>query len=58
MRELRVGRLKDMANEHFREKLASFFRRYAYNAWYPLTKEEFEAYEKENPGTEPYNWQR
>ena len=43
----RVGRLNPVATEHFREKLAEFFRRYPYDPWYPLSREEFEIYLKE-----------
>lgn len=60
MREHRIARLKHVANEHFRETLAQFFRRYPVNEWYPLTKEEFEAYAeaKKPEPVEPYAWQR
>jgi hypothetical protein len=58
MSELRVGRLNPLAYDHFREKLASFFRRYAYDAWYPLNKEEFEAYRSDYPDIAPFPWQR
>jgi hypothetical protein len=54
----RVGRLTDVAAEHFREKLAEFFRRYPYDPWYPLTREEFEIYLRDHPGEEPFRWQR
>jgi len=41
------------------EALAHFFRRYAYNEWYPLTKEEFAAYAADCPEpVAPYSWQR
>lgn len=49
-RHLRRGRLNEVADEHFRERLAEFFRRYPYNEWYPFTRDEFEAYRAENPG--------
>jgi hypothetical protein len=48
-RYLRRGRLNDVADEHFRERLAEFFRRYPYNEWYPFTREEFEAYRAGHP---------
>lgn len=59
MREHRIARLNDVATEHFRETLAQFFRRYPVNEWYPLTREEFEAYaESKKPElVEPYPWQ-
>jgi len=44
LRNLRTGRLNTVADEHFRERLAEFFRRYPYNEWYPFSKIEFEAY--------------
>ncbi len=59
MRDLRVGRLDKLATEHFRESLAQFFRRYPYDDWYPLTKEQFEAYAESCPEpVKPYPWQQ
>lgn len=55
---LRKFRLNDIAYEHFRESLAQFFRRYPYDEWYPFSKEEFEAYQAENPGAMPFEWQK
>lgn len=61
-RYLRRGRLNDLADEHFRERLAEFFRRYPYNEWYPFTKDEFEAYRAGLPQEahliHPYDYQR
>ncbi|GAB6393641.1 MAG: hypothetical protein MdMp014T_3014 [Treponematales bacterium] len=57
LRCLRRGRLNDVANEHFRERLGEFFRRYAYNEWYPLDTTEFTSYQKDYPDAEPYPWQ-
>ena len=57
-RDLRKGRLNDVAYEHFRERIGEFFRRYAYDEWYPLDQEELRAYVKEYAGTEPYPWQQ
>lgn len=61
-RHLRRGRLNATADEHFRERLAEFFRRYPYNEWYPFNKDEFEAYRAANPGEAelivPYPYQR
>lgn len=57
---LRIGRLIPEADEHFREHVAQYFRRYPYNEWYPLSKTEFETY-KEQPSrqnTPPYDWQK
>lgn len=58
LRNRRIGTLNKVANEHFREALSHFFRRYAYNEWYPLTKDQFEAYSNhsEEP-LEPFPWQ-
>jgi antitoxin (DNA-binding transcriptional repressor) of toxin-antitoxin stability system len=57
MRDLRRGRLNDMADEHFRERIADFFRRYPYDEWYSLNHEELAAYQQEYPDTIPYPWQ-
>lgn len=59
MRDQRIGRLNHVATEHFRETLAQFFRRYPVNEWYPLTKDEFEAYatEAQPEKVDPYPWQ-
>lgn len=56
---LRVGRLNDIADEHFREKIAQYFRRYPYNEWYPLSPEEFKHYTRDatRRDTPPYTWQ-
>jgi len=56
-RHLRKGRLIPEADEHFRERLAEFFRRYPYDEWYPLEKAEFDEYKKSYPETEPREWQ-
>lgn len=40
----RKARLKKFACEHFREKLAHFFHRYAWNEWYVLNKDEIGKY--------------
>ena len=57
LRGLRRGRLNATADEHFRERIGEFFRRYPYNEWYALNDEEMAEYTKEYPGTEPYEWQ-
>jgi hypothetical protein len=54
----RKGRLNEVAKQHFRERLAEFFRRYAYDEWYPLTREELAEYQKNHPDVEPFPWQR
>jgi hypothetical protein len=59
LKTFRIGRLKTVPYEHFREKIAQFFRRYPYDPWYPLNKEEFEAYAKDYPpgSIKPFEWQ-
>jgi hypothetical protein len=57
-RDLRKGRLNNVADEHFRERIAEFFRRYPYDEWYPLNPEELKAYLDEYPDAEPFPWQR
>jgi len=63
LRTTRSGRLDATADEHFRERLSDFYRRYPYNEWYPFTREEFEAYcegldADEMARVEPYPYQR
>lgn len=56
---LRLGRLNEIASEHFREKLSEFYRRFAYDEWYPLDKEELNEYKKDKPGPIiPFPWQQ
>ena len=40
----RMARLNEVALSHFRESFSHFFRRHAYNEWYPLTRDEYDAY--------------
>ncbi|MBK9746857.1 MAG: hypothetical protein IPO91_08735 [Chloroflexi bacterium] len=56
---LRMGRLNTVADEHFREQIAQYFRRYPYNEWYPFTKDELSEYRKDptRRDTLPYPWQ-
>jgi hypothetical protein len=54
---LRKGRLNNVAYDHFRERLSEFFRRYAYDEWYPLDQEEFIAYRKDKGEVAPFPWQ-
>jgi len=59
--DCRVGRLNEYAFQHFREKVANFFRRYAVDRWYSLTKEELAAYTASLKGEEaapPFDWQK
>ena len=58
LRTARVGRLNKVAYEHFREKVAHFFRRYPYDPWYPLTSEELAEYSKGlSEPVRPFPWQ-
>lgn len=57
LRELRKGRLNDLAEAHFRERIAEFFRRYPYDEWYPLSREEYDTYAKDRDGVTPFQWQ-
>jgi len=59
IKKMRVGRLNEVSYEHFREKVSQYFRRYPYDEWYPLNKEEFEAYRAESGGSasKPFTWQ-
>lgn len=58
--ELRKARLKPVACDHFRERIAHFYRRYAYNEWYPLNKEEMEIYPNKDAlkPSDWYDWQK
>lgn len=58
LRTRRRGRLNNLADEHFRERISEFFRRYPYDEWYPLDKHEFAEYKKDYPDVEPFGWQR
>lgn len=57
LRTLRRGRLNALADEHFRERLAEFFRRYPYDEWYALNSEELAAYRTKYPDAAPFPWQ-
>lgn len=57
LRDLRKGRLNRLADEHFRERIGEFFRRYPYDEWYPLDQDELKAYLNEYPDTKPFPWQ-
>jgi hypothetical protein len=58
LRDLRKGRLNSLADEHFRERIAEFFRRYPYDEWYSLNPEELKTYLDEYPEAQPYPWQQ
>ncbi len=55
---LRKGRLNAVADEHFRERIGEFFRRYPYDEWYALDEQEMSEYKKEYPDTEAFPWQK
>jgi len=57
-RRFRKGRLNSVADEHFRERLAEFFRRYPYDEWYALDAEELAEYRKRNPEVAAFPWQK
>ncbi|GHJ45630.1 hypothetical protein Cs7R123_29720 [Catellatospora sp. TT07R-123] len=55
----RVGRLNDVAQSHFRERVGEFFRRYPYDEWYALSPEEMGEYGPAKMGiAEPFPWQK
>ncbi len=59
-RNFRKGRLNEVAKEHFRERIAEFYRRYPYDEWYSLNQDEFKAYlsDKHNdPSIKAFPWQ-
>jgi hypothetical protein len=58
LRLLRTGRLNQVADEHFRERIGEFFRRYPYDEWYPLDQDELKAYMAEYPEIKPFAWQQ
>ena len=47
LNNLRICRLNVESMEHFREKTAFYFHRYAYTEYYPLNKKEMNEYEKD-----------
>jgi hypothetical protein len=55
--ELRKCRLNTVAYEHYRESIAQYYRRYPYDEWYPLNKEEFEAYRETKEDVTPFPYQ-
>ncbi len=57
LRDFRRGRLNPTADEHFRERIGEFFRRYPYDEWYPLDQEEMKVYTGDYPDTKPFPWQ-
>lgn len=57
-RPFRKGRLNPTADEHFRERLGEFFRRYPYDEWYPLDEDELAEYRKRHPDAQPFSWQQ
>lgn len=57
LKSLRKGRLNAVADEHFRERLSDFFRRYPYDEWYPLDNAELKEYRVRYPEAKPFPWQ-
>ncbi|WP_155996384.1 hypothetical protein [Verrucomicrobium sp. 3C] len=49
--------MNGIADEHFRERIAEFFRRYPYDEWYPLNQDELQTYLEEYPDAKPFPWQ-
>lgn len=58
LRNLRKGRLNTVADEHFRERIGQFYRRYPYDEWYPLNHEELNCYMQVHPDIKPFPWQK
>lgn len=57
LRSLRRGRLNVTAEQHFRERIGEFFRRYPYDEWYALNGEEMAEYVREYPDAKRFAWQ-
>lgn len=57
LRHLRKGRLNNIADEHFRERISEFYRRYPYDEWYSLNHEEMTVYRNDHPDAESFPWQ-
>ena len=59
--DLRIGCLSHVPDEHFRETLAQYFRRYPVNEWYPFNKAEMTVYKdvfgRSDSDAAPYPWQ-
>lgn len=60
IKENRKGRLNETAFEHFREKFSNYYRRYAFNEWYMLNKDELKEYEhfSELTSNQLYPWHK
>lgn len=54
----RRARLKDPAIQHYRECIAHYFARHAYDEWYPLNLDEFREYLRRHPDAAPFPWQK
>jgi len=54
---LRKGRLNPVADEHFRERIGEYFRRYPYDEWYALDRDELDEYRRKYPEVTPFPWQ-
>lgn len=55
---LRTGRLNAIADEHFRERLSEYYRRYPFDEWYPLNPDEFREYRAKHAHAHPFPWQK
>jgi hypothetical protein len=59
LKAFRIGRLKNVAAQHFRERVGEFFRRYPYDEWYPLNRVELDAYEiRQKMKVRHFYWQK
>lgn len=52
MLNLRLCRLNEEAKNHFRDKISHYFKRYAYEEYYPLNSEEMDQYVLKNQNSE------
>ncbi len=57
LRSRRRGRLNREADEHFRERLSEYFRRYPYDEWYALDAAELASYKAIYSDVAPKPWQ-
>jgi hypothetical protein len=60
IKDNRKGRLNATAYEHFREKFSNYYRRYAFDEWYMLNKDELREYEhfSELTSDQLYPWHK
>ncbi len=55
---LRQGRLNAVAFEHCRECIAHYFRRYSYDEWYSLDRDELAVYQAEKGPVRAFEWRK